>query len=459
MAAFQYLPESFPSLLFDSRRREGGLYPHMVDVLSNMGKSALCNTNFNSDFFRRARVDNWSKNYGYHDSSNLEFTANVFGEVVGEQYGTLLGPDGNHYPGRPDEEPRPVTDRSSVKPVIVLAKPSLCDEVLGDYFHDQIVVFNDIRRADQIQEEEDNEQFDVKEIIRFKQGSSEPCFIALHGPLLYTVERDTSSNGKAPPRIMAKRRANGAPVRQPQVEPAVAQASQDEDIRHGRPLEEHELPGPEAVRVGAKYSPWVLPGYGGPKFDQRIARVIQADWRDGPGHLIPPWNTWQMLRPGTVIMATVVINVFVMPPVIRGRLHRKTYQALIKSLRILGRSDVPVEKPVADFNGQEYFVVSQHNNRDDPASSALRNLSYVDAVEDDGQLTDSSLTASSGGGRDNVLADTADMDHDIPEAGSSNTVETVTDNQQTANQEYLEDTEEQFVSNTRDRKGKRARRN
>ncbi|KAL0574806.1 hypothetical protein V5O48_007163 [Marasmius crinis-equi] len=463
MSAFDYYPDSFPSVLFDSRQQPGGLYSHIVDIVSNMGKGALCNVNIDADFFRRRRLDNWTNNYGFRTEGNAEFNANVFGEIVGEQYGTLLGATGNHYPGRPDEEPKLITDSTHVKPVIVLGKPSLCNEVLGDYYHDQIVVFNDIRRVDRRDEEQENQEFDIKEAIRGKEvEDSEPCLIILHGQPIYTVERESSGTGFPKPRerVMTKRRANGAPAYQPSsaVADSTANVSSSviQDARVGRPLEEAELPGLEAVRVGAKYSPWVLPGYGGPRFQQRLARAIQPDWRDAGGQLIPVWNIWNVLRPGTVIMANVVINVYVMPGS-KGK-RRKVYQASIQSLRVLGRSDVPVDKPQADFTEFENDRAQEQVN--DEPSLALRNLVLPDELGDANEgSVDGSSVVSSGPRSGNHDAGSSNTDPGARVAGPSTATQGTSEvlQQGDASMEFLEDTETQFMSNTR--RGKKARRN
>ncbi|KAL0578276.1 hypothetical protein V5O48_003720 [Marasmius crinis-equi] len=461
MSSFDYYPDSLPTMLFDNRRQPGGLYNHMVEILSNMRKSAFCNVNMDVDFFRRKKIDNWANHYGFRTGSNTEFNANIFGEIVGEQYGTLLGPTGNHFPGRMDEEMKPIADSSHIKPVIVLGKPSLCDEVLGDYFHDQIVVFNDIRRADEREEEQERQEFEAKEIIKGKDSEdSEPCLIVLHGQLLYSVERESGSGSSAKPqaRVMTKRRADGARTSSASTAHVASDVSPSSalDVRAGRPLAERELPGVEYVRVGAKYSPWVIPGYGGPRFQQRLARAIQPDWRDAQGQLIPLWDVWTVLRPGTVIMANVVINVYIMTGG-KGK-RRKVYQAAIQSLRVLGRSDVPVDKPQANFDESE-SVRNQGQMLDDAASLALRNLvipevgcgSRETSVER--SATEPNVESDSpGSGDSNVSRSVAG-----PSTRSSGPVDAVQQNN-LPRAEFLEDTEMQFMGNTRGSKGKKARR-
>ncbi|KAL0578193.1 hypothetical protein V5O48_003796 [Marasmius crinis-equi] len=471
MSAFDYYPDSLPNALFDGRRQPGGLYTHMVDILSSMGKGALCNVNLDVDFFRRKKLDNWGNHYGYRTESNLEFSSNVFGEIVGEQYGTLLGPAGNHFPGRADEEPKPISDSSHIKPVIVLGKPSLCDEALEDYFHDQIVVFNQIRRADQREEDQDGQEYEAKEVIKGREGvDSEPSLIVLHGQLLYSVERESTSPAapRSQPRVMSKRRANGAPVAQRQnaEEVQADPAFPAQDARRGRPMTEDELPGSEMIRVGAKYSPWVLPGYGGARFQQRQARVIQPDWRDARGQLIPPWKVWSVLRPGTVIMANVVVNVYVMSGAGGRRrkasllyeLHfthtdyNQVYQASIQTLRVLGRSDVAVDKPTADFADADRSMTSGEKN--DAASSALRNLVLPELDDDEGDSFDSGSPAESAPDVQNIGSRAGQGTSGA--SGSGAGLSKASSNDEGSPTEFLEDTEMQFMSNTR--KGKKARR-
>lgn len=55
-----------------------------------------------------------------------------------------------------------------------------------------------------------------------------------------------------------------------------------------------------------------MPDFGGPVFAFEKARLIQPDWRDVNGDLIPPWLNHKLLRPGTLVVANMSIQVYVM---------------------------------------------------------------------------------------------------------------------------------------------------
>ncbi|KAL0057922.1 hypothetical protein AAF712_015417 [Marasmius tenuissimus] len=442
MDPFYYRPESILSPMISKRNSPKGLYDHIGGIIRRMGKSALCHAEYDVDFFKRSG-DNWSTNFTYRTSDNLEFSANVFGEIAGGRCGTLLGPKGNHFPGVNPEDPNPITDATPVKQVIVIGKPSYCPDDLEAYFHNQIVVLDEMRRADEREEMDDSASFDVKEIIKGYTAEDDPCLITLHGSQLYTVEKDSLSGAKSGSRKpMRKRRANGSNVIETHESisagPSAAgtPARSVEDATRGRPLEGHDLPSGDRIRVGAKYSPWVLPGYGGSRFRQHIAQVIQLDWRNLKGELIPPWNVWDELRPGTLIMANVVFHIYVMPGRDPSKPKKKVYQAVIKTLRVIGRSDIEVTKPVLQ---QDASVTSQPSGEgDDAAFKALSGLVLPDDVLDDADSSDRGSEGSrSTAGREEVDPKVGVKSSDV-------------------NGTYLEDTEDVFAANSR--KSKKAKR-
>ncbi|KAL0060393.1 hypothetical protein AAF712_012844, partial [Marasmius tenuissimus] len=213
-----------------------------------------------------------------------------------------------------------------------------------------------------------------------------------------------------------------------------------EEVWSGRPLKDHELPGRESVRVGAKYSPWTVPGYGGGRFRQRFAQVIQLDWRDARNQLIPPWNAWDDLRPGTLVMATVVFNVYVMPAKDPSMPKRKIYQALVKSLRVLGRSDIPTTKPLrsceTDTGGS-----SSRSIEDDVALQALSAISLPDETSPSNDASPSTTIS------EDTVRSTQDSVHEEQvekRAGGMSE-----EGGQDENMVFLEDIEPSFVVNTR----------
>ncbi|KAK1235035.1 hypothetical protein PQX77_001744 [Marasmius sp. AFHP31] len=374
MSSYNYLPSSFESTLL--RNRANQLYPHLTSVLANMGKSALTNAELGSDFVKR--IDGRTRNYGFADNSGRIFSTNVFGEIVGAAHGTSLGAAGTHHWGE-SKQTNPITDRTKVKQQIVIGCPSFAPQSLVDDFRDQIVVFQDIRDDDI-----DDEDGVCDSIYSIPTHTKSCVTLYEHSPPLddtspahsaIKVAKDDSasasnSKGKAKeasPRRMKKRKAN-ADV--PEDEVPVADLSPPS---LELPLSDDQLPTIDAVRVAAEYAPNVYPDYGGPGFQHRIAKARQPDFRDSQNRIVAPWTFWDELRPGTLIMANILIVVWVIPSKNKqGRDElKKIYHAVIKSLRVLGTSDVPVTKPIPNLTSDPTVGIPEEA---DEASAALSQL-------------------------------------------------------------------------------------
>lgn len=100
MSQFNYLPNSLPSATFKMRANPGGIYDRLAKSFTEMGPIALANAEINQDFFPHNFGESWSMNYSYRDCDSALFSANVFGEIVGQAHGTFVGAQGNHYAGK-----------------------------------------------------------------------------------------------------------------------------------------------------------------------------------------------------------------------------------------------------------------------------------------------------------------------------------------------------------------------
>lgn len=56
----------------------------------------------------------------------------------------------------------------------------------------------------------------------------------------------------------------------------------------------------------------MLPDYGGPFFQHQKNKLVQLDIRDIDNELIAPWNMYDKLRPGTVVLVVATLVVWVM---------------------------------------------------------------------------------------------------------------------------------------------------
>ncbi|KAK1221471.1 hypothetical protein PQX77_015705 [Marasmius sp. AFHP31] len=349
-SVFSYRPEDIPTPLLRARADPDGLYSHLRSAIDSMGKAALCNAEYKVDFV--PRPDGRSKNYGFINTRNKVFSANVFGEVVGGAFGTSLGAAGTHYWGKDPDDPIPITDSTKVKHQIVIGKPSFATEDISDRYYNQIVV-------------------DAKEAIKSSSGDDEPDLMVLTLGQVYTTARDEGKGkGKSkeltPKRVMKKRKAGQ--IDEPEEEPAT---QADPALSLSRPLEAHERPPLPTVRVGAEYPPNVYPDYGGPLYRHRLARAKQPDVRDESNALIPVWDFWSQLRVGTLIMANVIVLVWVIER--DGQPVRKIYHLTVRYLRVLGCSDIPVVVPSPNAGTTAPSAPTAILDPDD-ASAALQSI-------------------------------------------------------------------------------------
>ncbi|KAJ4477725.1 hypothetical protein C8J55DRAFT_489728 [Lentinula edodes] len=88
-----------------------------------------------------------------------------------------------------------------------------------------------------------------------------------------------------------------------------------------------------------------MPDFGGPVFAMKKAKLIQPQWTNINNDLIVPWEYYNYLRPGTVVVATICIEVFVMPVGSENNTLRKIYHTTITSLKVVANSDLVVLPP------------------------------------------------------------------------------------------------------------------
>ena len=65
-------------------------------------------------------------------------------------------------------------------------------------------------------------------------------------------------------------------------------------------------------KIGDIYDPKLLPDYGGPLFRHVHSRLVQHDITDLDHRVIPPWEEYEALKEGTLVIATVSLHTFIM---------------------------------------------------------------------------------------------------------------------------------------------------
>ncbi|KIK59527.1 hypothetical protein GYMLUDRAFT_245208 [Collybiopsis luxurians FD-317 M1] len=289
-----------------------------------MGPCAFAYMDINKDFFPSDASSPWSHDYSFQDNEGAELSANIFGEIAGPLSGTLLSAMGNHYSGPNQRKPYQLTDHSKARNVIVVTCPSNASSQLQDLFHNQICMAVAIRDADCKNEQHSQLVVETKEFIRSINTVGKLDALVLSSGLIASLYK--------------KRNINVEP------EPNVTSSGSSSTKLTDQPLQQKAA----TVQLGAHYDPTLLKDYGGPVFAQKYAKLLQQDWTDEQRNLIPPWDYYEKLQLGTLIVANVNFKVFVSNSCTRSYSMRKMYTAVINSLKVLAPSyleGVPLSLP------------------------------------------------------------------------------------------------------------------
>ncbi|TFK59636.1 hypothetical protein BDN72DRAFT_780458 [Pluteus cervinus] len=275
-----------------AERIQNGFYDSMIAQAKSMEESCLAFADYKHHFFPEA---DWGSATRYVTPQKKVFHTNIFGEVCGSGDGTQISAKGNHFVGT-TENPNYITDTTRVKDTIVLRAPTDAPEALVQIFEDQIGTLNQIRQADADQEADEFTQYTVKEWIKSPAPGETQNMIVITSPPRYSVE-DNPGNTSTVPRI--EKRTHDGNVKAPPPVPV-------EDKGH------RSCAFPLAFRIGALYDPSILPDYKGDLFKHRRAKLVQHDVRDEEGRLVPPWEIYSALRPGTVVLIMVTLHCYIM---------------------------------------------------------------------------------------------------------------------------------------------------
>ncbi|KAJ3845864.1 hypothetical protein EV368DRAFT_89981 [Lentinula lateritia] len=273
---------------------------------------------------------------------SLEFSANLFGEILREVHSTFLGAQGNHFPGFNGSKPNLLMDHMKACTTIVLGCPSFAPPALQNLWYNQLCTFAGIHDAD-IKEE----KLEVKEITKGLEFSTHLDAITLSGGLIYTIPTNTKNeshklNEAEHGRKMYKKHtynkhSNDAPI----------------DIESSRLLKPYKWPLASKIYSGALYGHRLMPDFGRPLFTLKKAKPVQPDWRDVDGTLIVAWKNFSLMHPGTLIVTNISIWVHVLIAKNPKLPKCKVYQAIINSLKVVAKSEIPVATPVATLMGSK----------------------------------------------------------------------------------------------------------
>lgn len=171
MADTSVLDNLFLKYAFNKREPDG-IYPAISQHLIDMGKEFLGTATFPKDFYRVS--PRFPPYYKYLSAStNAEFSCKLVGEIASPDLGTAVSAVGNHifedkdgivrtiasslalcsiHPSQPHIQFQPISDKSNVKHILALQKPTYASDSLSALFDNQLATLNEIRLADEEEE-------------------------------------------------------------------------------------------------------------------------------------------------------------------------------------------------------------------------------------------------------------------------------------------------------------------
>ncbi|KAJ7829347.1 hypothetical protein B0H13DRAFT_2372630 [Mycena leptocephala] len=301
-----------------------GMYDELADTLTEMGRKALGNLDCPEDFNRYQATP--TSNVEFKDSDGYELRTMIVGEIAGSAHGTVLRAIGNYYIAA-DFKPIDDTNRG-VKDILALVMPTHSTTRLSNFWANQTVPLRSAIDVEIGMESDAGEEYLIRPWMRSVDNSNEDDVILL---LLFIFKPDPASAGApqaapATPVRRAKRKLDDDTPLSSSLSAISPQVAAD---RIADAKKDVRTPNASDIKLGAYYDPRLLSDYG--------ARCPgwHSLWK---GALIPPYNFYERLKPGTLVL-------------VQASLHkkRKIYQINAHSIKVLADSDAPVEPRPIQF--------------------------------------------------------------------------------------------------------------
>ncbi|THU90483.1 hypothetical protein K435DRAFT_864278 [Dendrothele bispora CBS 962.96] len=293
----------------ERRALPGGVYDIMIREKLAMGTDGLGNLNPRTDFVSGRHFNDNTKFVWMHDHSK-ECEVQLIGEF---SPGTEVHPTGNHVAN--DGKFIPIGDNNNVKFNWTLQCPANAPERLKTVFHNQVtVLFDSI----------DCEHTKSMQSWILHGNEETPDLILISSKKLF---KSTTRNT---PMVKKNVEADLQRPTKPSTGTSSTTSSEGSRENFGRPN----------LTVGVSLPPSVMPGYGGPWFEQTsAAKIEQLDIRDPSMNLIHPSEWWKWITDGSLAYLTATMYIWD----IEGH---KVYTLNVKTLQILDKSDFVPVRPV-----------------------------------------------------------------------------------------------------------------
>ncbi|KAG0709666.1 hypothetical protein DFH29DRAFT_1074665 [Suillus ampliporus] len=266
-----------------SQRVADGIYDHVADAVTNLGKDGLGEADFSIDWTTTVQ-DNYSgTNWSYVNTKDGHpFRTNIVGQIATSACGTKHSAKGTHF----TKKNMALSDSDTVKWKWALSKPTLSSPNLTDIWENQLTSIEDW-----ITEEK-------KRAVTKPEGDN--------------------TNQDVTPRRTKRKNANEDSMAGQQSMTASTSSIASSNMTLDVPT-----PTADKVSPGALYDPRILPDY------------------RGTLKLIPMHESYSKLRPGTLVLAVCDAHVYNM---VQNGQPTSTFQLGMQAMKVLDPSDEPVEE-------------------------------------------------------------------------------------------------------------------
>ncbi|KAJ7162721.1 hypothetical protein C8R43DRAFT_821679, partial [Mycena crocata] len=294
-------------------RVESGLYDDVFAEIVGLDKTGLAGVDYPEDFTRV--VEAWPADMGnlkFVNRKGGEFRFTLFGEIQNPSQGTCLRAQGNHF-HREGEKFTPINDSSKIKDTIAIGVPTLSSIEMDNLFRNQTVPLINVYSAVAAEDAALGRNPFVKKCTKARDGGD-----GEHDIIVVTM----LPKYQVPPTAGAPKVAKRA----------VKRKLDDSDGANSSQETPGETVYPSDIYVGAHYPPSLLSDYAGDYFQHQAAKLVQLDVRysDQEETIIPPWDNYDVLKPGTLILALCTLHCFI-------------YQLNAHSIKVADVSDEVVE--------------------------------------------------------------------------------------------------------------------
>ncbi|THU88130.1 hypothetical protein K435DRAFT_803750 [Dendrothele bispora CBS 962.96] len=358
------------------RTRLSGVFDTMVRAKLGFGPRGLAAMDYGVHF---KKVPHWGGHERFVNSKGQEFEAEFFGELSDN---TTCHAIGNYVSQAGKFEP--IKDEQKVKWCWQLQAPTGAPKRINATWHNQVAtLFNII---------EDPNATRQKMWVMRSDPEQDPDIIVITTDQLYVKNAGTASATPSPSK-MTKVTADDDDLDNDDSERTMSDTAENENSS--------EVVPPIVRKVGDLFKPSVLPGYGGGWFDHSPSvKLQQLDIRDPQGDLIPPYDVWMWVKPGTLVFVKATLYVFNMGT-------RKIYQLNAKSIQVLDPSDKSPSRP------EVREAPTQASTAPGPDTSDLLPCND-DTTHEEGSSGPMNFKSLLGGPQERMTRSAADADLDEP---------------------------------------------